>query len=105
MKWIELIKDKHSSFANKRVSSTYYIWNLILPDVINGSTITLSNSVIMMLARTGPSDEPIKTPSFYLQIIPLKENAVLVQQSLSASLKCSFEAFCWLAFLYKFVPV
>ena len=54
-----------SSFANKKVSSTYCIQNLILPDQMNGSTITLSNSIIMMLARTGPSDEPIETQSFY----------------------------------------
>ena len=34
-----------------------------------------------MLARTGPSDEPIETPTLSLRITLLKENAVFVQQS------------------------
>ena len=44
----------------------------------------------MMLARTGPSDEPIETPSFCLRIVPLNGNAVFVQQSLLASLNVFF---------------
>ena len=71
----------------------------------NGSKIILSNSVIMMLAKTGPSDEPIETPSFCLRIIPLKENAVFGQNLLSTFLKCSFVSLCSLAFLYKFSSV
>ena len=57
---------------------------------MDGSTITLSNTLIMMLARTGPSDEPIETPSFCLRIVPLNGNAVFVQQSLLASLNVFF---------------
>ena len=35
----------------------------------------------MMLAWTGPNDEPIKTPSSCLRIIPLKQNTFFVQES------------------------
>ena len=37
-----------------------------VPSAIRFLTATFSNSVIMMLAKTGPEDEPINTPSFSL---------------------------------------
>ena len=35
------------------------------------NTLTVSNSVIIMLAKVGPSGEPIETPSVCLQYSPL----------------------------------
>ena len=72
-----------------------------MPNVINDSRVALSNSVMLMLAITGPSDEPVETPSFCLEITPLKENVVLAKQSLIRFLMCSLVTLCWLAFLFN----
>ena len=48
----------------------------------------------MMLGRIGPSDEAIKTLSFCFQIVPLKENAVFVQQSFISFFKVFFVTLC-----------
>ena len=48
---------------------------------INLSTITFSNSVIIMLANTGPSDSPILTPSICSYNLLLKNNAAFWQVS------------------------
>ena len=52
----------------------------------------------MMLATTGLSDEPIETLPFCLRIIPLKENAVFVQQSFISFFKVFFRNFVLTSF-------
>ena len=45
-------------------------------------TKIFSNSVMIKLARTGPKEDPIDTPSICLQILLLKLNAALEQESM-----------------------
>ena len=53
-------------FRWDQVSPTYLIKNLVKPGLISLSTTKLSNSVIITLAKTGPCDKPIDTPSICL---------------------------------------
>ena len=43
-----------------------------------------------MLARVGPSGEPIETPSIYLYSLPFKEKMVFVQESSISFLSVRF---------------
>ena len=47
---------------NVRKSSTQPSLKTILPELINGLTITVSNLVKIMLAKVGPNREPIEAP-------------------------------------------
>ena len=50
-------------------------------DLIRSETISFSNSESMILASTGPSADPVETPSVCSKSWLLNENAVLVQES------------------------
>ena len=54
-------------------------------------TISFSNSESMILASTGPSADPIETPSVCSKIWLLNENAVSVQKSRISFFKVRFE--------------
>ena len=51
---------------SKNKSIAKYRLYFIVPEFISGLIIISSNSVIIMLARVGPSGEPIETPSICL---------------------------------------
>ena len=57
---------KSEGLVRISVSSTYRLYNLIVPEFIIGLIISSSNSVMIILARVGPSGEPIETPSVCL---------------------------------------
>jgi hypothetical protein len=61
-----VIKFVNSKLVIISVSSTYRLYNLIVPEFIRGLIISSSNSVMIILARVGPGDEPIETPSICL---------------------------------------
>ena len=63
----------------------------MIPERIRSETTIFSNSVNMILARTGPSEHPIETPSICLNNWLLNEKVVLLQQS-----KISFFKVCLL---------
>ena len=42
------------------------VYKTILPELISGLKITVSNSVIVMLGKVRPNGEPIETPSVCL---------------------------------------
>ena len=58
VKGIESIK----YMLNVRESSTQPSQETILPELINGLTITVSNLVNIMLVKVGPNREPIEAP-------------------------------------------
>ena len=59
-----------------RVSSIQRLENFIVPQ-----TIVSLNLVRIIYAGTGPSKEPIETPSVFVYILLLNKNAVLLEQS------------------------
>ena len=50
------------SFINVKVLSTHRIQNFKKLAANNLSTITVYSSVMMILAKTGPKNDPIETP-------------------------------------------
>ena len=61
------------------------------PDLIRSEMISFSNSESIMLASTGPSADPIETPSICPKSWLLNENAVLVQESRISFFKVRFK--------------
>jgi hypothetical protein len=54
------------NFGKCKDSLERVLYNLIVPEFIRGLIISSSNSVMIILARVGPGDEPIETPSICL---------------------------------------
>ena len=84
------------SFINAKVSCTKQISNFNKLAANNLSTITVSCSVMMILAKTRLKHDPIETSPICSKIVLLKEKTFLVQQSFK-----SFLIVCFLMFVFN----
>ena len=86
----ENVRNVRRLSKNKSIVNIPFIEFYRIPEFDSGLIIISSNSVIIMLARVGPSGKPIETPSICLYSLSFKEKMVFVQQSSISFLSVRF---------------
>ena len=93
--WSTLLMEVN--FIKQIVSSTYLFHNNMSLD--NVGIIFRSSSIIKMFTKTGPSGEPIATPSTWKYVLLLRVKCAFLVQRYSNSLISFFDISVFISFL------
>ena len=93
--WVKGVEFSENVKNVRRLSKNKSIVNIPFTEFyrtefISGLIIISSNSVIIMLAKIGPSGDPIETPSICLYSLPFEEKMIFVQESSISFLSVRF---------------